>query len=578
MAQEDHEHRHAQDHAPGDARDVLPADDQPAANQNGGPGENPGHADRSTTGEAEGWIGMAQTPSAPVAPLEEALPPAPDRGQATRPLLIAVVVFVVGASSLGTEIGAARLLAPFFGASTFVWANTIATVLVALSIGYWAGGRLADRRPTLAALCALVLVAGVLLAIVPFLASPFLGAAARALDSVSAGAFIGSLVGVLGLACVPVALLGAAAPFAVRLSVGSVGESGRVSGRLYAISTVGSLVGTFLAALLLIPLIGTRHTFLAFALALTSVALVGLPRRLVVVPMGVAALLFVPNGVIKSTPGERVLFETETPYQYARVVERPDGERWLELNEGQAIHSLYRPGSYLTGGYWDDPLVLPFTAAPTPPRRIAILGDAAGTTARAYGHFFPDTRVDAVELDGELTSIGRRFFDLHGPHLNTITADARVFIRQPGPRYGAIIVDAYRQPYIPFYLTTRDFFAEVRSHLAPHGVVIVNVGHPPGSDSLEKVLAATMQTDFQYVRRDPADDVNTWLVGSGNPIRRSGISRVQAGLQAPLRPLAAQVSARIALPLLGGSVYTDDRAPVEWLVDQSLLDYAAGRR
>ena len=116
-----------------------------------------------------------------------------------------------------------------------------------------------------------------------------------------------------------------------------------------------------------------------------------------------------------------------------------------------------------TGGDRDDPLILPFASRAAPPRRICILGDAAGTMARAYGHFFPSTRIDAVEIDGALTEIGRRFFDLHAPHLKTITADARVFIRQPGPRYDVIIVDAYRQPYIPFYLTTREFFAEVRS-------------------------------------------------------------------------------------------------------------------
>src|ERR1700730_13283447 len=135
--------------------------------------------------------------------------------------LIAALAFVVGAASLGTEIGAARLLAPFFGASTFVWANTIATVLVALAIGYWLGGKLADRRPTLGTLCGLIMGAGALLAVVPLVAGPFLGAAARALDSVSAGAFVGSLVGVLCLVSVPVALLGAVAPFAVRLTVES---------------------------------------------------------------------------------------------------------------------------------------------------------------------------------------------------------------------------------------------------------------------------------------------------------------------------------------------------------------------
>ncbi len=492
--------------------------------------------------------------------------------------IITTIVFVVGAASLGSEIGAARLLAPFFGASTFVWANTIATVLVALASGYWLGGKLADRRPTLGTLCAVIAAAAVLLGVVPFVASPFLGAAASALATVSAGAFVGSLVGVLALVFVPVALLGAVAPFAVRLSVNSVAESGQVSGRLYAISTIGSLTGTFLAALLLIPFLGTRQTFLVFALALGLVATVGLPRRFVAVPFAIGALLLVPTGAIKATSGERVLYETETPYQYVRVVERPDGERWLELNEGHAIHSLYRPHSYLSGGYWDDPLVLPFTTRAAPPRRICILGDAAGTMARAYGHFFPSTRIDAVELDGALTEVGRRFFDLHAPHLKTITADARVFIRQPGPRYDVIIVDAYRQPYIPFYLTTREFFTEVGSRLTPDGVVLVNAGHPPDATGLEKVLAATMRSDFPYVRRDPADSFNTWLVGSAGAPKSGRILRAEPRLPTPLSPLASRVGNRIGPALTGGSVYTDNRAPVEWLIDQSLLDYAAGKR
>jgi predicted membrane-bound spermidine synthase len=178
---------------------------------------------------------------------------------------IEALAAVVGAASLGAEIAAARLLAPWFGASTIVWANTIATVLVALSAGYWVGGRLADRDPTLEGLSRLVLCAAGLLALVPFVAAPFLRISVQALDSVEAGAFVGSLFAVLVLVATPVLLLGAVAPYAVRLSVQTVEEAGRVTGRLYAISTLGSLVGTFLSALLLIPLVGTRRTFVAFA-------------------------------------------------------------------------------------------------------------------------------------------------------------------------------------------------------------------------------------------------------------------------------------------------------------------------
>src|SRR5215208_4551602 len=165
--------------------------------------------------------------------------------------LLGVLVFVVGAASLGAEIAAARLLAPYFGASTVVWANTIATVLVALSAGYWLGGRLADRDPRPAALCRLALAAALLLGAVPFAAGPFLRVSVDALDSVEAGAFVGSLLAVLVLIAAPVLVLGCVAPYAVRLSVFAVDEAGRVAGRLYAISTMGSLAGVFLSALVL---------------------------------------------------------------------------------------------------------------------------------------------------------------------------------------------------------------------------------------------------------------------------------------------------------------------------------------
>jgi predicted membrane-bound spermidine synthase len=172
-----------------------------------------------------------------------------------------VLVFVVGAGSLGAEIAAVRLLAPYFGASTIVWANTIGVVLVALSIGYWLGGRLADRHPNMRGLCLLALAAAGLLALVPFAADPLLELAVDALDEISAGAFVGSLFAVLVLVAVPVLLLGAVSPYAIRLAVSTIEEAGTVAGRLYAISTAGSLVGTLASALLLIPLVGTAARF-----------------------------------------------------------------------------------------------------------------------------------------------------------------------------------------------------------------------------------------------------------------------------------------------------------------------------
>jgi spermidine synthase len=492
-----------------------------------------------------------------------------------------VVAFCVGAASLGAEIAAARLLAPYFGASTIIWANTIATVLVALSAGYAVGGRLADRRADMRGLCLIVLGASVLLAIVPFVSDPFLREAVKALGALSVGGFLGSLAAVLALVAVPVLLLGMVAPYANRLAVGRVADTGTVTGRLYAISTAGSLVGTFLAALLLIPLIGTHRTFLVFALVLAMVAAVGAGSvRFLVVPALIAALLAVPPAAIGAdVPGARVIYSTETQYQYARVLQFPTGERWLELNEGVAIHSLYRPWSYLTGGYWDDFLVLPFAGARArPPSRVAILGDAAGTVARAYGHYFPRTRVDAVEIDGELTTIGKRYFGLRGPNLHLYTADARPWLESSHARYDAIFLDAYRQPYIPFYLVTREFFSLIRDHLNPGGIVIVNVGHIPGSDALEKVVSATLHAVFQAVARDLVSDSNSLVMASTEPVSAGRLVADRPGLPSALVPLANQVAPRMGPALRGGQVYTDDKAPVEWLTDLSILQYAIGKR
>src|SRR5918996_6052898 len=150
-----------------------------------------------------------------------------------------LLVFVVGTGSLGAEIAAVRLLAPYFGASTIVWANTIGIVLVALSVGYWLGGRLADRHPNMRALCLVALSAAVLLALVPFVADPLLDVAVDALDEISAGAFVGSLVAVLVLVAIPVLLLGAVSPYAIRLAVSTVEEAGTGAGRPYSPSPPG---------------------------------------------------------------------------------------------------------------------------------------------------------------------------------------------------------------------------------------------------------------------------------------------------------------------------------------------------
>ena len=209
---------------------------------------------------------------------------------------LAALVFGAGIGSLATEIAASRLLAPYFGSSTIVWANLIGIVLAALAFGYWLGGRLADRRPEPRLLGLIVLAAAVWVAITPFIARPFLDAAVGNLDDASAGAVIGSFFAVLLLFAPAVVLLGMVSPFAIRLAITDVETAGAVAGRFYALSTAGSLLGTFVPALIAIPLAGTQRTLLGTAALLALSASFLLGRRVIVLAAVLAALVAVPPG------------------------------------------------------------------------------------------------------------------------------------------------------------------------------------------------------------------------------------------------------------------------------------------
>jgi spermine/spermidine synthase len=164
---------------------------------------------------------------------------------------------------------------------------------------------------------------------------------------------------------------------------------------------------------------------------------------------------------------------------------------------------------------------------------------------------------------------------MNNPRLHLYHEDARPFLRRIDASYDVISVDTYRQPYIPFYVTTVEFFESVRDRLAPGGALIVNVGHPEGEDDLEKVLTATIGEAFAHVMRDPIKDTNTMLVASEAPLSAERLRAAVPDLPPALRPTALAAARRLEAPLQGGEVYTDDRAPVEWLIDKSIVDYAS---
>jgi spermidine synthase len=486
---------------------------------------------------------------------------------------LGLLVFTAGAGTLSTEIAASRLLAPYFGSSTIVWANIIGLILVYLSLGYWLGGKVADRRPDPRLLGWIVIAAALFIAVLPFVARPVLDAAVRGLDAVSVGAVVGSFFAALALFAVPVTLLGAVSPFAIRLALDNVGEAGTVAGRLYALSTVGSIVGTFASALVLIPLIGTQRTMLLSAALLVLAGALVLGARWQLLTVGVAALLFVPASTIKASSG--LIYETESAYQYIQVLQKPNGSRLLKLNEGVAVHSVWYPHSVLTGGEWDMFLVVPPLLG-RPAENMLIIGNAAGTTARAYGKLYPDVRIDGVEIDPKVTETGRKYFGLgDNPNLRVITADGRPYLAGTDKRYDLILVDAYRQPYIPFYLATREFFRLARDHLTPGGVLAINVAAVPGDDQLGDALGTTMLAEFPAVWRWQPLRFNELLVAVNGPTTASSLRRRVGEVPPAARSLVPLFRAGIEPVSAHGDPLTDDRAPVEWLTDSMIVDFIA---
>jgi spermidine synthase len=485
---------------------------------------------------------------------------------------LTVLVFSAGAGSLATEIGAARLLAPYFGNSTIVWANVIGLVLASLSLGYWLGGRLADRRPSPRLLGGVVVGAGLAVASIPFIAEPFLDRAVEGIDELSVGAAVGSFFGVLLLFAPPVTLLGMVAPFAVRLAVTDVASAGSVAGRLYALSTVGSLVGTFASALLTIPLVGTQRTLLGSACLIVLSGALLLGARWLLLAAGVAALAAIPPGAVKATAG--LLYEDESRYQFIQVVER-DGARRLYLDEGLAVHSIWRPATVLTGGVWDMFLTVPPLLG-RPVESVAILGNAGGTTARAFGVFYPQARIDGVEIDPAVSEAGRRYLGLEdNPRLEVHTADARPFLRSRDERYDLIFVDAYRPPYVPFYLATEEFFRLARERLRTGGIIALNVAMVPGDDRLVRGVGGTLASEFPAVTAWPALRFNQLVLGFTRPAPREELARRLRAAPARLQPLTRLLVADMRPISPSDDPWTDDRSPVEWITDRMIVEYAA---
>ena len=505
-----------------------------------------------------------------------------------------IAVFTSGMVTLAVELSASRLLGNVFGTSNIVWANVIGLILLYLTIGYFIGGCWADRSPYPQTFYQIMIWGAFLSALIPLVSRPVLSLAAEAVVGAEAALALGSFISIIVLFSIPVTLLGCVSPFAIRLAIHDPTDAGRIAGQIYGISTLGSLVGTFLPVLFLIPELGTFRTFVLFSGLLYGVGFIGLWRLqgirtlrwgwmpVVIILLSIWAL----TGPLRSPLEDAtLLYEDESAYNYIQVQEDQNGFRYLYLNEGQGVHSIWREGQYEFGGTWDIFLAAPyFNNPPYQPQHVQnlmVIGLAAGTIPRQYIEVYGDIPIDGVEIDPGIVEAASLYFDMNEekmPSLTVHTQDGRYVLNQVHDRYSVIAIDAYRPPYIPWHLTTVEFFQEVSEHLLPNGVVAINVGRTSTDRRLVDAMTATLSAVFPDVYAiDVPRSFNTILIGTMQPTAADNLAQNLALLPEDVDPILRDVlevaNTHLVPAVASEIVFTDDRAPVETLVDSLVLNF-----
>jgi len=497
-------------------------------------------------------------------------------------------VFSAGAATLAVELSASRLLGNYFGSSNLVWAVIIGLILIYLSVGYSIGGKWADRSPKYETFFVILIWAALFIGIIPLASRPILKFASSAFDHMQIAAMIGSFLSVLLLFSIPITLLGTASPFAIRLALENNKEAGQTAGRIYAISTAGSFIGTFLPVLILIPTIGTYRTFISISLFLMVVCLIGIwttvSLRKMIVYLWMPFLLLILSffglrGFDKQAQG--IIFEKESAYNYIQVQHIND-YHILRLNEGQGIHSIFHPTQLDFQGPWEQVLSAPFfNTAPIDQdqiKRIAILGLAGGTSANQIRTAYPQTIVDGYEIDGEIINAGFDYFGLKDDYLNIYIEDARWGITHNENKYQVINVDAYNPPYIPWHLTTREFFTEIYNHLSDEGVMVINVARIFEERGLLHSLFQTIDSVFPstYIIDLPGTFNSIIFATKSATSENNLIDNYFVLMSEPdSHPLILSTLERtilnLQLPPSVGYIFTDDKAPVERITNSMIL-------
>ncbi len=489
--------------------------------------------------------------------------------------------FFAGMSVMAVELGASRLLAPYFSSSQIVWTIIIGTIMIAMALGNIYGGKSADKNPNPDKLYARIILASLWIAAIPFFGKfVILGISALLVVTVSTNFLIwAAFITCMAVFVFPLFLLGTVTPSLVKYTVDSLDDSGKTVGTLGAFNTIGSIIGTFVPTFISIPAVGTATTFLIFSCILLILGIVYfICGRREKVRCIVSATLFGAFSVLSTRLGfafweRHLVYEGESTYNYLQVKE-DERKTYLSTNVLFGVQSVYVKDGSLSGMYYDYAMAAPLMSdCGGDEKDVLILGMGTGTYAKQCINYLGNINAEGVEIDEKIIELSRDYFDL--PDEVKVTAyDGRAFLNVSDRKYDVIMVDAYQDITIPFQMSSVEFFTLVKEHLKDGGVMAVNMNMRSGSaDGINSYLADTISEVFEEVYTiDVTDSTNRELFAS-NSINMLEIfnENTEALENSELYSMMKMVSENLLEYKSGGRILTDDKAPVE-LLGMNVID------
>ena len=498
--------------------------------------------------------------------------------------------FFAGMSVMAVELGASRLLAPYFSSSQIVWTIIIGTIMIAMALGNIYGGRKADKDPDPGKLYGRILIAALWIAAIPVLGKYIIiGISAVIILSVNSNFLvIAAFAACMVVFVFPLFLLGTVTPSLAKYTTDSLDDNGRIIGTLGAFNTVGSIIGTFVPTFVTIPAVGTSITFLIFAgilLALSIIYFVSPPSggaKKVIAGILIFILCMVFGHSTSFAFWEKDLsFEGESVYNYLQVKE--DSDRViLSTNVLFGVQSILVKNGALTGMYYDYAMAAPYMAGikekdrDGDKLRVLILGMGSGTYATQLGRFLDNVEVEGVEIDDRITDLAHEYFELP-EDAKVTTYDGRAYLNAIDGKYDVIMVDAYQDITIPFQMSSAEFFTMVKEHLATGGVMVVNMnmfneedtepaaaGDDPG---INTYLADTISSVFDNVvtvKVPYSSNTELFATDADDFLDRLALNATMENNES-LQALMATVLGNSKPYVSSGHIMTDDKAPVELL-------------